>query len=164
MNDRWYLRQGDGERWPIAGFDDDGHPLVSFEYGAPEPHYVHPVHDEVLRAGVPIPADPGWYVVFVSTTGQGDLHVSRRPVIAWEVADMGDAYVVNDMRLDEGSPVVRACAPHALLAMDPYAVYHRVYQPEEGNFEADALAWAEDLRRERIEAAEKRRQRREAAR
>src|SRR4051794_31437327 len=107
-SDRWYIKeQGSNVRRPIFGFDDDGRPLAPEIVGdwkaRPVPFDGEAV--DIDREGPIIPAAAGWYVLYGWEPRDGLPAITRRPVIAWEASNDGDAFVVNDYRLDNEPPI-----------------------------------------------------------
>lgn len=150
--DRWFVKAlGSSARTPIAGFDEDGRPLVP-DIGRDGKAFTGTFTGEAVdigREGPVIAAGPGWYVLYGQLEGDGSLSLLRRPVIAWEARHWGDAFVVNDCNLEDEEPVVSVSRTTTELNCFAYRTFHGVYQPEPETIEADVRAYVEAVKYER---------------
>jgi hypothetical protein len=145
MADRWYITPSSGYRRPVT-VDRDGQakaPTSTVTIDAPNGRRYRP---EVEREGQTVAAEAGWYALVAlapdAGSGADRIELARLPIIAWELDDWGDAYIVNTV-CEDVYPVTRL-----MYEVENWAgatvlrICHPAHAPEPTEAELRALAQA----------------------
>lgn len=137
MSDRWYITEEAGYRRPVTVVNDDDDGRIAVPHGPvfqakSGRHY----RQDVYREGQVVPAEPGWYALCACKDFDGDVDIRRLPIVAWELDEWGDCYVINGYIGDGGDcPVERLRGTNRLT---PVFICHPERLPEPDDAEDQA--------------------------